>query len=105
LVRQWGATAGAILNDARGGWFSVDGEYGSGLSSNACAPSVPGFCSYTPHIVFDVEKGIALGRNVALTVRVGNLLNDRYFVTFENAQGNHYAQSRTVALGVRFSSP
>jgi hypothetical protein len=38
-------------------------------------------------------------------MRVGNLLNDRYFITYENAQGNHYAQARTFALGVRFASP
>ncbi|HEY1974940.1 MAG TPA: TonB-dependent receptor [Candidatus Baltobacteraceae bacterium] len=105
-MQQWGATSGAILNDARGGWFSVDGEYGSGLSSSACAATLQTLqCAYTPHIVFDAEKGIALGPNVALTMRVGNLLNDRYFVTFENAQGNHYAQGRTFALGVRFASP
>lgn len=105
-MQQWGATSGAILNDARGGWFSIDGEYGSGLSSAACAPTLQTLqCAFTPHIVFDAEKGIALGRNVALTVRVGNLLNDRYFITYENAQGNHYAQSRALALGVRFASP
>lgn len=105
-MQQWGATSGAILNDARGGWFSIDGEYGSGLSSSACAPTLQTLqCAYTPHVVFDAEKGIALGSNVALTVRVGNLLNDRYYVTFENAQGNHYAQARTVTLGVRFKSP
>jgi hypothetical protein len=104
-MQQWGATSGAILNDARGGWFSADAEYGSGLSSNACAPTVPGYCEYTPHVVFDVEKGFALGRATALTVRVGNLFNDRYFMTFENAQGNHYAVGRTLALGIRFASP
>jgi hypothetical protein len=104
-MQQWGATSGVILNDTRGGWLSLDGEYGSGLSSGACAPMVPGFCEYTPHVVFDIEKGVALSRSVALTLRVGNLLNDRYFVTFENAQGNHYAQGRTVALGIRFTSP
>ncbi len=105
-MQQWGATSGAILNDARGGWFSIDGEYGSGLSSAACAPSLQTLqCAYTPHIVLDAEKGFAIGRNTALSLRVGNLLNDRYFITYENAQGNHYAQSRTITLGVRFASP
>jgi hypothetical protein len=105
-MQQWGATSGAILNDARGGWFSIDGEYGSGLSSAACAPTLQTQqCAYTPHAVFDAEKGIALGKNTAITVRVGNVLNDRYYVTYLNAQGNHYAQPRTVTLGFRFLSP
>jgi hypothetical protein len=104
-MQQWGATSGAILNDRRGGWVSVTGEYGTGLSSNACAPSAPGFCEYTPHIVFDVEKGLVLSRNAALTLRITNLLNDRYFVTLQNAQGNHFAPGRTLAVGIRFTSP
>lgn len=105
-MQQWGATSGAVLNDARGGWFSVDGEYGSGLSSAACAPALQTMqCAYTPHIVFDAEKGLALGHNAALTLRVGNLLDHRYFITYLNAQGNHYAQGRTLTLGVRFASP
>jgi hypothetical protein len=105
-MQQWGATSGAVLNDAHGGWFSIDGEYGTGLSSVACAPTLQTLqCAYTPHIVLDAEKGIALGHNVALSLRVGNLLNDRYYVTFENAQGNHYAQARTVSIGFRFVSP
>lgn len=101
-MQRWGATAGIIANDARGGWFSMDGEYGSGLSSAACGPQIL-FCEYTPHTVFDVEKGIAITPHLAVLLRVGNLLNDRYYITYENAQGDHWSQGRTIALGVRFS--
>ncbi len=96
--QRWGATAGAILNDARGGWFSVDSEYGSGLSSASCPPTIPGYCKYTPHTVFDAEKGIAIGAHATATLHVGNLLDDRYYVTYLNAQGNHYSQGRTFSL-------
>jgi hypothetical protein len=103
--QRWGATAGAIFDDVRGGWFSVDGEYGSGLSSAACPASVAGYCKYTPHTVFDAEKGVAIGPHMAVTLRVGNVLNDRYYVTLLNAQGNHYSTGRTVVLGIAFASP
>jgi hypothetical protein len=98
--QRWGATAGLIANDTRGGWFSVDGEYGSGLSSGACPDGTRGFCKFTPHILFDVEKGFALTPNAAVTLRIGNLLNDRYYVTLQNAQGNHYSEGRTVNIGI-----
>jgi len=52
--------------------------------------------------VFAVEKGIGIARHTALTLRVTNLLNDRYFVTILNAQGNHYAAPRTFDVGLRF---
>ena len=100
--QRWGATTGVLLDDPSGGWFAIDGEYGSGLSSAACPPDTIGFCKYTPHVTFDVFKGIALTRNLALTVRVGNIFNDRYLITYFNAQGNHYAAGRTFDLGVRF---
>jgi hypothetical protein len=103
--QRWGATSGVIANDARGGWFSLDGEYGSGLSSAACPPTTPGFCKYTPHIVFDVEKGFAIDPNVALTLRLTNLLNDHYYITYLNAQGNHYAAGRTINVGLTFLRP
>jgi len=40
---------------------------------------------------------------VILTLRVQNLLNDQYLVTFLNAQGNHYAPPRTFEVGLRLS--
>ncbi|MBV8579896.1 MAG: TonB-dependent receptor [Candidatus Eremiobacteraeota bacterium] len=107
-------TSGLILNDRRGGWFGIDGEYGSGLSSGqnptggiTCGGSdgnVGGPCKRTPHLTFDAAKGIALGNGMALTMRVRNLFNDRYFVTFLNAQGNHYAPPRTFELGLRLNT-
>jgi hypothetical protein len=102
--QRWGATSGVLLNDRRGGWFAMDGEYGSGLSSSACPVGTPGFCSYTPHVTFDVVKGIALTPGAVLTLRLGNILNDRYLVTFMNAQGNHYVGGRTYDLGIRFGA-
>src|ERR1700694_5069470 len=55
--QRWGATSGLLVNDTRGGWVSLDGEYGSGLSSAGCPAGTPGFCKFSPHITFDVEKG------------------------------------------------
>lgn len=100
--QTYSVAGGALLNDHRGGWFSVDGEYGSGLSSGSCPDSTPGNCKRTPHTVFAVEKGVEIAPQVALTFGIQNLLNDRYFVTLLNAQGNHYAPPRTFNVGVRF---
>ena len=62
-----------------------------------------GPCKFTPHVTFDLEKGIALSPAVVMTLRIQNLLNDQYLVTFLNAQGNHYAPPRTFELGFRLS--
>ncbi len=109
-------TSGLIANDRRNGWFALDGEYGSGLSTSlnptggiTCAgpgyaANVGGPCKFTPHLTFDAEKGIGLAHGTVLTLRVQNLLNDRYLVTYLNAQGNHEAEPRTLELGVRFSA-
>lgn len=96
-------TSGLLADDRHDGWFAVDAEYGSGLSSDACPPEQSAPCKRTPHLTFDAEKGFALGHGMALTLRVRNLLNDRYLVTYLNAQGNHYAPPRTVDLGLRLS--
>jgi len=100
--QNWTMAGGVLLNNRRGGWFSADGEYGSGLSSEACPPQTPGNCKKTPHTTFNVEEGIALAPKTALTLGIQNVLNDRYFVTLLNAQGNHYAPPRTFQLGVKF---
>ena len=100
--QNWGATAGLLVNDRHGGWFAADGEYGSGLSSASCPAGTPGFCKRTPHVTFDVAKGIGLGQRAAVTLRIRNLFNDRYYVTFLNAQGNHFAAPRTFDVGLRF---
>jgi hypothetical protein len=106
-------TSGVVLDDRHDGWFSLDGEYGSGLSSSlnpdggiGCGypnPDSGGPCKRTPHLTFDAEKGFALGRGLSLTLRVRNLLDDRYLVTYKNAQGDHYAPPRTVDLGLKLA--
>ncbi|TAM77792.1 TonB-dependent receptor [bacterium] len=99
--QRWSASGGVLRNDARGGWLSLDGEYGSGLSSSYCRPASDG-CKVPPHLTFDVQKGIAIGPAAALTVGVLNVFNDRYLITYLNAQGNHYAAGRVFELGFRF---
>jgi outer membrane receptor protein involved in Fe transport len=49
-----------------------------------------------------VEDGIALSPKTALTLDIQNLLNDRYYVTLLNAQGNHFGAGRELDMGVRF---
>jgi Carboxypeptidase regulatory-like domain/TonB-dependent Receptor Plug Domain len=109
--QRWDATSAVLVNDRHNGWFAIDGEYGSGLSSalnpgaitcGGADGSAGGPCKRTPHLTFDAEKGFGLAHGVALTVRVRNLFNDRYLVTYLNAQGNHYAAPRTVDVGLRF---
>jgi hypothetical protein len=109
------ASAGVIANDKRGGWIAGDAEYGSGLSTGlnpsggiTCAgtdylSNIGGPCKFTPHLTFDAEKGIALSPGVVLTLRIQNLLNDQYLITYLNAQGNHYAAPRTFEIGLRLS--
>jgi len=99
--QRYSVASGVLLNDRRGGWFSLDGEYGSGLSSGICPADTPGYCKATPHMTFNVEKGVAIAPRTALTFDIQNLLNDRYFVTLLNAQGNHYAAPRTLGMGIR----
>jgi hypothetical protein len=99
--QRYSVASGLLLPDRRGGWFSIDGEYGSGLSSAICPPTTPGDCKETPHTTFSVEKGLALSSKTSLTFDVQNALNDRYFVTLLNAQGNHYAPPRELNIGIR----
>jgi len=91
----------ACCSTTRGSWFSADGEYGSGLSSAICPPGTPGYCEVAPHIIFNVGESIPIAPGTALTIGIQNLLNDRYYVTLLNAQGNHYAPPRTFALGIQ----
>lgn len=55
-------------------------------------------------VTFDTVKGIGLPGRVAITLGVYNIFNDRYRITYENAQGNHYAPGRTFEMGLRFAS-
>ena len=108
-------SSGIVANDAHGGWTSFDAEYGSGLSTSldpnggiTCAgtnytSNIGGPCKFTPHLTFDAEKGLPLAPGVVLTLRIQNLLNDEYLVTYLNAQGNHYAAPRTFQIGLRLT--
>jgi hypothetical protein len=101
--QRWDAAGGVTLNDARGGWFSLDGEYGSGLSSGYCEPADDN-CKVPPHTTFDLEKGVAVSNGMVLTLGIRNIFNDRYLITYLNAQGNHYDAGRTFTFGLRFAS-
>jgi len=100
--QRWDANGGILLNDARGDWTSLALEYGSGLSSRYCRP-LNDDCKVPPHITLDAERGIALGRSSALVLRVQNLFNDRYLITYLNAQGNHYSAGRVFEMEWRFN--
>ena len=102
--QRWDAAGGTTFDDARGGWFALDGEYGSGLSSAYCQPADDN-CKVPPHLTFDLGKGVALGSGLTMTLTVHNLLNDRYRITYLNAQGTHYAAGRTFELGLRLGTP
>jgi hypothetical protein len=114
-------SGGLLLDDTRGGYFSIDGEYGSGLSTvpsdntidtgvqaavqNPYCPAPPGGagsdgCKVTPHLTFSAEKGFDLERGLSLAVGVQNLLDSNYFITYLNAQGNHYSRPRSFYLKV-----
>jgi hypothetical protein len=104
--QHYDASAGVLVNDKHNGWFSFDGEYGSGLSlgdPTRCPPFPGGDavnCKVPPHLTFDVAKGFALGGpNVQLAFAIRNLLNDRYAITLDSAlQGTHFARPRTFEL-------
>ncbi len=100
--QRYTINSGILLNNRRGGWFSADAYYGSGLSSAFCPPDTPGYCKLTPHTIFNVEDGIAISPKAAITLDIQNLLNDRYYVTLLNAQGNHFGPGRELNMGVRF---
>lgn len=103
--QNWDASSGVLLNDRRGGWFSLTGEYGSGLStSQGCADTIL-FCKVPPHTTFNVEKGLPVAQNAWFTLSIYNMFNDRYVVTLHNAQGNHYAQPRVIQAGIVFGKP
>lgn len=103
--QAYSVAGGLLLNNQHGGWFSTDGEYGSGLSSAICPPGTPGYCEVTPHVIFNVGEGIPIAPGTALTLGIQNLLNDRYYVTLLNAQGNHFAAPRTFTFGVQVGHP
>lgn len=109
-------TSGITVNDRNGGWVALDAEYGSGLSSSlnptggiTCAgpnfsQNIGGPCKRTPHLTFDVQKGIPISTGVTATLKMQNIFNDLYLVTYQNAQGNHYAPPRTFEFGLRINT-
>jgi hypothetical protein len=109
-------TSGITLNNRHGGWIAADSEYGSGLSTGlnptggiTCAgpnyaSDIGGPCKFTPHLTFDVEQGIAVSPGVVLTLRLSNIFNDQYLVTYLNAQGNHEAPPREFQVGLRLNT-
>jgi TonB dependent receptor/Carboxypeptidase regulatory-like domain/TonB-dependent Receptor Plug Domain len=103
--QHYDASAGLLINDQHGGWFSLDGEYGSGLSRGdptLCPPFPLGNavnCKVPPHLTFDVAKGVPLGHGAQLAFAVRNLLDDRYAIVLNSdLQGTHYARPRTFEL-------
>lgn len=105
--QRWDANGGVLLNDARGGWFSINGSYGSGLSTDPSACNGNAFnCKVPPHLVFNVEKGVALTHNVSVSLSVQNLLDDHYAITLNNSlQGTHYAAPRSIMVQFDMKSP
>ncbi|HZO92308.1 MAG TPA: TonB-dependent receptor [Candidatus Baltobacteraceae bacterium] len=103
--QHWDVTSGLLWNDLRGGWFSIDGEYGSGLSrgdTTLCPPYPLGDainCKVPPHLTFDAVKGWAVAPHMTLALAVRNMFNDRYAIVLDNSlQGTHYARPRTIEL-------
>jgi hypothetical protein len=102
--QRWDGAGGVSLPDGRGGWWSIDGEYGSGLSSSSCQPASDE-CKVPPHTTFDFERGIMVSSRLTITLGMYNMLNDRYRITYRNAQGDHYAAGRAFRVGLRFGAP
>jgi hypothetical protein len=115
--QHWTANAGWTFNDRHGGWLSINGEYGSGLSAgdpaqiepgppayayaydDACATGDAGNCKVPPHLLFNVEKGVGLGPHLTVALSVLNLFDDPFAMTLDNSlQGTHYARPRTILL-------
>lgn len=106
--QHYDATSGITLVDRRNGWFSLDAEYGSGLSLGdpTLCPPFPGGdavnCKVAPHLTFDLAKGVAIGGQREIAIAIRNVLNDRYAITLNNSlQGTHYARPRTFELRLK----
>lgn len=98
--QRWSATAGAV-RPIRGGWYSANAEYGSGLSSGACDT-----CKVPPHFTMDAAYGRTLAPSASAELIVKNVFNDRYALTLNSAlQGTHYAAPRSVELVLRTGGP
>ncbi len=103
--QHWDLASGMVFNDRHNGWFSFDGEYGSGLSlgdTTLCPPFPRGDavnCKVPPHLTFDVAKGVSIGNHSQLAFAIRNLFDDRYAIVLNNSlQGTHYARPRTFEV-------
>ena len=68
-------------------------------ANDACASLDAVNCKVVPHLIFNVEKGVALGPNLIVALSMLNLLNDRFAITLDNSlQGTHYACPRAILL-------
>jgi hypothetical protein len=122
--QHWDANAGWLVYDTHGGWFSINGEYGSGLSlgdAGVISAGPPPYayaadpdcitndavnCKVPPHIVINVEKGVSVGPHVNLALSVLNVFQDRYAITIDSSlQGTHFARPRTILLRFSATSP
>lgn len=109
--QHYDVSSGILINDQHGGWFSMQGEYGSGLSLGdvtLCPPFPNGNainCKVPPHLTFDVAKGVPIARGAQLSFAVRNMFDDRYAITLNNSlQGTHYARPRSFEVGLRFNT-
>jgi hypothetical protein len=102
--QHWDSTGGVIVNDRHGGWFSLDGEYGSGLSLGF--PAVPNPCAVVdcinyktaPHLVFNIAKALPIASG-QIVFSIQNVFNDMYAITLDNSlQGTHYARPRSFDI-------
>jgi len=104
--QHYSVIGGFLLNDRRRGWFSMDTEYGSGLSlgdPTICPSDNAINCKVPPHWIFDAEKGFALSPDTSLSLSMRNLLNDHYALTLDSSlQGTHYAAPRTIYLTLTY---
>ena len=105
--QHYDISSGIVLNDRRGGWFSLTGEYGSGLSlgdTSTCPDSDAINCKVPPHITFDAAQAIALGSRSQLILGMTNLFDDEYAVTLDSSlQGTHYARPRTFFVRLDYN--
>ena len=105
--QHYDISSGLVLNDRRGGWFSLTGEYGSGLSrgeTTTCPDADAVNCKVPPHLTFDAAQAIAVGTRSQVVLGMTNLFDDEYAITVDSAlQGTHYARPRTFFLRLDYN--
>lgn len=105
--QRWDIGGGLLANDRHHGWYSMNAEYGSGLSigdTSVCPGGNSVNCKVPPHLVFNAEKGISLTPQTSVAFGMQNVLNDYYALTRNSAlQGTHYAMPRTFSVLFRYT--